>query len=309
MALTYEIDNQLKALAPVLDEHAEWFGLVMRCLFYPEKSDEQKIPAMPESFFAWVKEAEKGDVVERVTLARLCRIHDELGQAATALVQSSLAEVVKPEVKMFDALVDLYDEFVAQLRRLEKDCVQADSGLDVLTGLRSRKAMEKDMERELERRSRRGKPFCLVLARIDNFEDIRARLSSDHMREIVKSSSNLIKKCIRSFDDAYRLSESEFVMALKHADTGGGRVAITRLRGYLQETPIQIENEKGEAIPISLSYCVGEPLPGDNMDELLANMRSDLSRFDEGGDAAVEYMDISPLQRFIHTSDEAEGTA
>jgi hypothetical protein len=33
MPLEYEVDNKLKALAPLLDEHAEWFGRLMRRLF------------------------------------------------------------------------------------------------------------------------------------------------------------------------------------------------------------------------------------------------------------------------------------
>jgi hypothetical protein len=48
-----------------------------------------------------------------------------------------------------------------------------------------------------------------------------------------------------------------------------------------------------------MSFCAGEPLPGDKMDQLLANMRDDLGRYDEGGDTTLEYFEQSPLQRFI----------
>jgi len=44
---------------------------------------------------------------------------------------------------------------------------------------------------------------------------------------------------------------------------------------------------------------VAEPVPGDTLDELLANMRRDLDKWDEDGDTALEYQEKSPLQRFI----------
>ena len=52
-------------------------------------------------------------------------------------------------------------------------------------------------------------------------------------------------------------------------------------------------------MPVTMSYCVAEPVPGDTLDDLLDNMRRDLSQWDEKADQAVEYTEQSPLQRFI----------
>ncbi len=79
MALTYEVDNRLKAIAPVLDEHAEWFGNVMRRIIYPENYPNAGPLALPQSFKRWAGEAEKDTFIEKITLAGLRRIHDDLG--------------------------------------------------------------------------------------------------------------------------------------------------------------------------------------------------------------------------------------
>lgn len=179
--------------------------------------------------------------------------------------------------------------------------MQTDTGLDVSTGLRSKKAMVIDLEREMERRARRGKPFCLALARIDNYEHIQELVSEERHREIVFAVARLIKKCIRSFDDAYRSGDGEFIMCLKHSDMGGGAAATTRLRRFLEEEQIMIQDEKGRSFPLTMSSCVAEPLPGNSLDELMANMRNDLLRFNNEapGNATLEYFEQSSLSRYI----------
>jgi len=56
-----------------------------------------------------------------------------------------------------------------------------------------------------------------------------------------------------------------------------------------------------ESKKASLSCCVAEPLPNDNLDNLLANMRNDLDTTDKNEDAVLEYYELSPLQRYIKT--------
>ena len=303
MSLSYRMDERLKALTPVLAEHAEWFGGVMGRLFYPEKFIQAGPAAEPQSFRQWAESARDVEFVAAATLEDLMRIHDELHQSAAGLIEEAMKIARKPDLEAFAALTDLYDEFVLQVHRLEKDCTLADNGLDVLTGLRNSKAMEKDLERELERRSRRGQPFCLVLARIDDFDQVRAEAGEQEAVEAIRGVAALVKKCVRSFDDAYRCADAEFVMALKHTDTKGGTAAINRLRTFLEETPV-LARKGGKPAPVTLSYCAAEPLPGDKMDEMLTHMRQDLARYDEGGDTTVEYFEQSPLQRFIIGQDD-----
>jgi len=303
MPLTYDSDSKIKDLAPVLDEHADWFGQSVRQLFYPEQYGAGIAVSLPKSFSEWVKVArESADAINPVFLNDLVRIHDDLHKTSSELIAAAAkAGVNRPNLKSFDHLINLYDEFVRQIHRLERDIAQTDSGIDPLTGLRSRKAMERDLERELERRSRRGLPFCIVLVRIDDSDSIRNSAGIGAYETVQKEVAVLIRKCVRSFDDAYRINDTDFIMALKHADTTGGSAAIARLRGYLKETPVSVRF-KDKAIDITLSYCAGEPMPGDNIEGLLTNMSADLSRYDAEQGLTIEYADQSPLQRYIQES-------
>ncbi|MGZ9097699.1 MAG: diguanylate cyclase domain-containing protein [Micavibrio sp.] len=302
MPLDYDHDSRLKALSPVLDEHAEWFGRVIRQVFYPEQKMSQGLLAAPESFDNWARDAQRDEAVESATLTRMRRLHDDMRQTAAFLLKEAAGSGYKPEVKYFDSFVTLYDEFHAHIRRLERDLAMSDSGLDALTGLRSRKVMNKDIERELERRSRRGRPFCLALARIDHYEDIKNMPQAEHDRLMV-AASEIIKLCIRSFDDAYRMNDGEFLMCMKQTEMSGGSAGLNRLKKLLEERA-PFFNLGGKEIHLTMSSCVAEPQPGDQVDELIANMRKDLNRFGGDAETALEYFEISPLQRFVTGLDD-----
>jgi|JI10StandDraft_1071094.scaffolds.fasta_scaffold105606_2 diguanylate cyclase len=303
MTLSYEIDSKLKAISPIVDEHAEWFTRVMRAVFYPERAGEAFDP--PQSFAVWLRESAQDDFVAKATLEKFKKMQTELYELASDLMHDAKSSGARPDFKLYDEFINIYDDLVYQLRRLEHDAVQADTGLDVATGLRSRKAMVIDLDREMERRARRGKPFCLGLARIDNYEQVRALVTDDRHREIIATVARLIKKCIRSFDDAYRSGDGEFVMCLKHSDVTGGTAATTRLRNYLEEEQIMVTDEKGRPFKLTVSSCVAEPLPGDSVSELLDNMRADLSKYneatpaDKAGSTGLEYFEQSALSRYI----------
>lgn len=305
MALTYDQDTRLRALSPVLEEHSEWQGRVVRHLFYPEavsQPQDKSTCEIPKSFADWVQTATADDVVPMEMLVRLSNLHDDLGKTALKLV-AGVAQGQKPDIRKFDEFVSLYDEFIAHVRRLERDLSLKDSGFDLLTGLRSRQTVTRDLEREMERRSRRGKPFCLGLARIDHNDEIRGHLSGPDYEAIVRSVADIIKKCMRSFDDAYHLGHGEFLMCLKQTDLTGGTAGLGRLRKLLDEhAPYFTLN--GKELRVSVSSCVAEPQPGDHFEDMMINMRKDLDRFGGGQGTALEYVEVSPLKRFILDADD-----
>lgn len=297
MPLSYEVDGKLQHLAPMMDEHAEWYGRVMRCAFYPEDKEYSAVSQAPASFDDWVSQAEGQEFIDTPALAHLKKVHDELQARADRLLQAA-AQGKKPDAKTFDAFVDAYDEFVMMTRRFERDAMQEDSGIDRATGLRSRRVLRKDLDREMERRSRRGKPFSLAIVKIDRYDEIRAMQNVDEHARLLKRMGEMILQCVRSFDDAYRSGDGEFIMSLKHADISGGTAALNRLRKFLEEEAMTF-GAGAKTFPLSLSGCVAEPMPDDDLSVLLANMRQDLQRYGENTGTALQYHEISPLQRFV----------
>lgn len=303
MPLTYDQDTHLKALLPVLDEHGEWLGRIMRQIFYPETNQNPDTLAAPESFQAWIALVTGQELIPLETLDQLHRMHMDMSTMAAQMVYDSASAQYKPDIKKFDAFMTLYDEFVAHVRRLERDIALTDSGFDMLTGLRSRQMLMKDLEREMERRSRRGRPFCLALARIDHYAEMKANLPQADYNTLIGAVGEIIKLCMRSFDDAYRLGDGEFLMCLKQADMAGGTAGLARLRKLLEEkAPYYALN--GQEMRLTMSSCVAEPQPGDNFENLMANMRIDLDRFGGDAETALEYLELSPLERFVSALDD-----
>jgi diguanylate cyclase (GGDEF)-like protein len=298
MPLTYDQDSRLKALSPVLDEHAEWFGRVIRQVFYPDPNANQDLLAAPDGFEHWAREAESEDAVEAPALLRMRRLYNDMRSSASDLVNHSMISPEKPVKKKFDSFVILCDEFVAHIRRMEREMALSDSGIDLLTGLRTRKVMNKDIERELERRSRRGRPFCLALARIDHYAAMKDSLSQQDHDAVMISAAEIIKQCIRSFDDAYRLNDGEFLMCLKQTEMSGGSAGLNRLKKLLEEHA-PYYSMQGQDVRLSMSSCVAEPQPGDLIEDLITNMRADLDRYGGDAETALEYFELSPLQRFV----------
>lgn len=298
MPLTYDQDSRLKALSPVLDEHAEWFSRVIRQIFYPDLRANPDLLAAPDVFDHWAQDAECEEAVEPAALSRMRRLYNDMRLSASDLIKQSTEQPEQPAQKQFDTFVILCDEFVAHIRRMERDMALSDSGIDVLTGLRTRKVMHKDVERELERRSRRGRPFCLALARIDHYGTMKSSLSPADHDAVMVAAADIIKQCIRSFDDAYRLHDGEFLMCLKQTEMSGGSAGLNRLKKLLEEHAPYYRMQ-GHEIRLSMSSCVAEPQPGDLIEDLITNMRADLDRYGGDAETALEYFELSPLQRFV----------
>ncbi len=299
MPLTYEQDSRLKALAPVLDDQAEWLGRVIRKVFYPEEYASPGTLLIPDSFDRWVRAVNHDEFMRVETLDNLRHLHNDLRVAADHVLRDSDKTLARPDIHKFDSFIALYDEFIGRIRRLEYDMVLSDTGLDVLTGLRSKQMLVKDIEKEMERRSRRGRPFCLALTRIDCYAEIKSNLPKKEFDSIIVAVGEIIKKCLRSFDDAYCLNDGEFLMCLKQADISGGSAGLQRLRKLLEEDA-PYYSFHGKEMRLTMSSCIAEPQPGDVFDELMVNMRKDLDRFGGDGGTALEYIEVSPLTRFIH---------
>jgi diguanylate cyclase (GGDEF)-like protein len=298
MALTYESNDKMKSLYPVMDEYSGWYGRVIRDTFYPELHTDDKYLGVPEAFRIWMDDVAQNELLDKVSLDHVMKLHSDLHAFANDLIQMAFESEKKPPVDMLDSFTDLYDAFIVKLRRLERDSIQSGSSLDVVTGLRNAQAMKVDLEREMARRARRGKPFCLVLARIDDHSAIKNSMSEEEYQQMLERVSEQIRKGVRTFDDAYRASESDFVLSLKNSDITGASASVVRLRRLLEEEQIIINNEGNNEL-LTMSYCLSDPVPGDEIEKLMDNMKNDLDNSADGKDVMLEFFEASPLSRYI----------
>ena len=275
--MSQEQGHQIYSL--ILRDYATWFGEVMRTAFYSTDAKQREgivppaiAPAL-EPHFQSINQT----------------IPDQIFESEIYLAESTkklLAGNKAPDADTFQKFWQAYEGMLGLLHRLEKDEVMAGSGIDPETGLRSAAVMLPDLERELERRARRGQPFCIALTRIDGDEN-----NKDPEKR--KLAVICLKKTVRSFDDAYVTGQGDFLVSLKHADVNGGLKFSVRLNDALK---------RNENVNFTMSCCVAEPMPGDNMEELITNTRVDLNHIAQlGAGASGQYEDLSPLSRYVQS--------
>jgi len=271
-------------LADIIDEHIEWFGQICVAVAFVDDPNVTQGAQIPESFQVWLDKTMAAAVFPEGSMKNLASMHDDLSRQCEMTIQK-VRVGARPDLKAFEDMKQLFDGFIIRLLRLEREEGFEESGVDGETSMRSQEFMLPDLKKEMERVARRGKPFTLVFARVDAFDTI-----TDYPL-CLKLVSKHIKRCLRTFDDAYYLENGMFVLSLKQSDTFGAQAATMRLQQGLREDT--------ENIGITMSYCIAEPVPEDNIDELISNMRFDLVKYSDEKDIVLKFLEVSPLQRYI----------
>lgn len=291
MALEYRNPIKFEKIAPILEEYAQWFSNISLSLAYDEALDVIQNIHQPSSFKVWVEEASREEQLPPAVMANIIKIHDEMVGLGQQIIEA-LKRQDRPEQSVFVGFKDIYAAFLMHIRRLERDSAMDGSGIDEVTGLRSASVIESDLKKEMERVSRQGNPFSLVVMRIDRFV---GQKSQD--RALSMAVEN-VKRCMRSFDDAYYLGQGMFLLSLKHADIIGAQAAVGRLQNFLIE-------DEGNIDKMTMSYCMAEPVAGDDIKLLLKNMKQDLVDHLNDMDAVLKFVEVSALERYVSKMEEA----
>ncbi|NCO03079.1 MAG: diguanylate cyclase [Alphaproteobacteria bacterium] len=271
-------------LANIIDEHIEWFGHLCVAVAYANDRNTTHGAVMPDSFGVWLEKIRVSKTFPKTSIQTLAELHDDLGRHCEMTLQK-VHTGSKPELKAFEDFKQIFDGFIIRLLRLEREEGFDESGINAQTNMRSEEFMLPDMKKEMERVARQGKPFTLVYTRVDDFESISDKVSA------LQLVSKHIKRCLRSFDDAYYLENGQFVLSLKQSDIFGAQAATMRLQQGLRGD----DSNNG----VSMSFCIAEPVPEDDIEALIGNMRDDLAKYDTERDIVLKFLEVSPLQRYI----------
>jgi GGDEF domain-containing protein len=289
------MDPSLRLIISVLEDYADWYGHVVRRIFYPDTDNMLNPVLAPKSFATWKDTILKTQSLDIGELDRISKLQRELHNVSDKLIGDSFKENRRPDYESFNEFANLFDDLLQRLRRIEADHYLSGRGYDAVTGLRSHQVMIKDLEREMERLARRGRSFSLVVARLEDAEDLQARLGEGYNRVMAWIGAAVLYT-IRTFDDAYRYNDSEFLMSLKHSDIQGAQRFVDRLKAHLSGNPLILG---GAQVDAKLSFVVAEPVAGEDLPKFVEQMRKDLAKAGGMGDAVVRYEEVSPLQRFL----------
>ncbi|MGF7174333.1 diguanylate cyclase [Azospirillum doebereinerae] len=252
-------------LGVVLDEHLRWIGQWHRAAFFRDGQGGERASA-PASFAAWCGAASRDDLVHQPAVQKLASLHEQMHrQARLVLLKASGGDT--PSEAEYESVIARFEEFTLHLRRLERAFGAAASGLDPLTGLRTRRGMLEALEREHNRYSRTGQTFCLALADIDKFKGINDTYGHDIGDRVLAATAAVISRGVRSFDEAFRMGGEEFLVCLKETDMAEGFAVIERLRIDLMESPVPLPD--GRLVPVTASFGLVEVRAGLSIDELI----------------------------------------
>ena len=252
------------SLGIVLDEHLRWIGQWHRAVFFRGGQGGERVSA-PASFAAWCVAVNADDLAHQPAVEKLVTLHEQMHRKAKRLLLKA-ADGGSPSEAEYEAVIARFEEFVLHLRRVERAFGAAASGLDPLTGLRTRRGMQEALEREHDRFRRSGPLFCIAICDIDRFKGINDTYGHDIGDRVLAATAAAISRGIRSFDEAFRMGGEEFLICLKETGLTESFQVIERLRGDLARTPVVLPD--GRRIPVTASFGlveVREELPVDEM--------------------------------------------
>ncbi len=289
MAIHYSLDAKLNILGEFLEEYTQWHTAVIKSLMLQGGK-----PDAPQKMIEWLK----GLSLKDIDLdGRYAAKSELLKQKHQVLVSMSMV-VNQDADKQLDTFLSEYVVFMNEVQTFCQSVLLEQWGLDVMTGLKNKAVLHRELAIEMERLSREGFPFCLGLARIDNFDAIAKGTNEEEAEKVIKGVSDMVLKSLRSYDEAFRVSRDHFIMCLKQSDLVGGQKGLERLRDLMESAELKVKLGDQEKL-VTLSCCVAAPLPGDDVDDLIDNLYVDLDKQIKDEGSVLAYQEMSPLERFM----------
>ncbi|MGI8685478.1 MAG: diguanylate cyclase [Acidimicrobiales bacterium] len=113
----------------------------------------------------------------------------------------------------------------ASVRRLAEEALT-----DPLTGIHNRRAFDLDLEREVSRARRHGRPLSLAVIDVDGLKAINDQGGHGAGDETLRALADALGATARQEDGAYRIGGDEFALILVDAEVADEEVVLDRLR-------------------------------------------------------------------------------
>jgi len=147
------------------------------------------------------------------------------------------------------------------------------AGLDSVTGLHTRSALEQQLGKEIARARRQNTILCLATLHVDDLGDITTRLGKSAVDAALKELARYLKKASRGSDVAARLGEDDFVLLLPEC-------SVTEVKQVLNRVPSVEASAAGKRIPLTYTTGWVDYQPGDLPADLLKRAASLLHLYD-----------------------------
>lgn len=136
--------------------------------------------------------------------------------------------------------------------------------IDALTGLNNRRSFIEAATRAIARADRYVEPLSMMLFDLDHFKQINDNRGHASGDRVLSTVGKLVHARMRDSDVCARWGGEEFVVLMPQTPAGAASQAAERLRTAIAGT--RIEDDAGEAIPVTASIGVATLRPGEKLD-------------------------------------------
>jgi len=124
-----------------------------------------------------------------------------------------------------------------------------------LTGLLRREAILEQLDRELERAQRYGRPLTLAMADLDYFKEVNDRYGHLAGDTLLKAVSQVAADGLRSTDMIGRYGGEEFLVVLPETDISGAASVAEKIRTLVQKTSVPMDDGSQVQVTISIGLA------------------------------------------------------
>lgn len=279
--------DTVAGLSGVVDEHLRWLTQWHKAALFARDSGLSGPDAAPEpkGFAAWASRVKRGSVAHQPAFDRLIQLHDQLHRMGRLTLMRA-AEGDAPDYATYKAVLEKFDEFIQQCRRIERALSVAGSGIDPLTGLRNRTGLAEEVSRELARFARTGQPFCVALCDLDKFKSVNDTYGHEAGDRVLVAAAGCLTRGIRAIDEAFRMGGEEILILLKETHLAEAMMVLDRLRTDLADTPVQLAD--GQVLHVTASFGAAEVVADLGVDALVDRADQALYAAKHGGRNRVE---------------------
>ncbi|MBV9712845.1 MAG: diguanylate cyclase, partial [Ktedonobacteraceae bacterium] len=133
--------------------------------------------------------------------------------------------------------------------------IQKQALTDGLTGLPNHRAVMIQLERELDRARRYGRPFSLLFFDADRFKHINDTYGHGVGDEVLRQIGERAGRILRGGDTLGRFGGEEFVLLLPEADADEARAVAERIRAIIADEPMGFA-EVADSLNVTVSIGV-----------------------------------------------------
>jgi diguanylate cyclase (GGDEF)-like protein/putative nucleotidyltransferase with HDIG domain len=198
----------------------------------------------------------------------------------SAVISTLNVKMMRDAVKQADHADELeqaHQALTDAYTRLEKvhfdleaahELIQKQALTDVLTGLPNHRAVVEQLEKELERARRYGRPFSLLFFDADRFKHVNDTYGHGAGDVVLRQIGERAGGILRGGDTLGRFGGEEFVLLLPETDAEEARVVAERVRAAIANEPMVLEDANSLNTTVSVGAAT-YPADGDREQELL----------------------------------------